>query len=214
MIELWGRPNAYNVQKALWILRELGLEFIHYDVGSRRGDLDTPEFLALNPHGRIPVIRDNDAVVWESNSIVRYLAARYDPVTLWPPEPLARSCAERWMDWELDKLQPDFIDLFWGFYRTPAESRDHRLIDAARQKCAQHFRQLDRHLERQPFVAGESFTMGDIPCGICLYRYFEMGLDVEKPAGVMQWYGRLSQREAYRNTIMTPFDELKGRVDF
>ena len=214
MIELWGRKNAYNVQKALWTLAELGLEYTHYDVGSNSGDLDTPEFLALNPHARIPVIRDNGAIVWESNSIVRYLAARYDAGNLWQPDPLERSYAERWMDWELDKLQPDFIDLFWGYYRTPPQSRNHEAIETARQNCMRHFRQLERHLEQHSFLAGESFTMGDIPCGICLYRYFEMGLDVEEPPHVMQWYRRLSQREAYRNTIMTPFDELKGRVDY
>jgi glutathione S-transferase len=118
MIELWGRKNAYNVQKVLWILGELALDYRHYDLGSDTGDLETPDFLALNPHARIPVMRDAGAVVWESNTILRYLAARYSGGDLWRQDPFERSLAERWMDWELSKLQPDFIELFWGFFRT------------------------------------------------------------------------------------------------
>jgi len=214
MLELWGRKNAYNVQKALWVLAELELEYVHHDVGSTLGDLETPEFLALNPHARIPLLADDGAVVWESNSIVRYLAARYGSGRLWSEDALERSYAERWMDWELTRLQPDFIDLFWGYYRTPPESRKQSAIDAAQQRCARHFELIDQHLAQQQYLAGESFTMGDIPCAVCLYRYFGMGLAVDKPGHVMQWYQRLSQRSAFANTVMTSFDELKGRINY
>lgn len=214
MIELWGRKNAYNVQKALWTLEELNLEYTHHDVGSTPGDLETPEFLALNPHARIPVIRDNDAIVWESNSIVRYLAANYGAGSLWSKQALERSYAERWMDWELSKLQVDFIALFWSYYRTPAETRNGDTISAAQQRCGEHFRQLDRQLEQRPFLAGEAFSMGDIPCAVCLYRYFNMGIEVEQPQYVMQWYQRLAQRDAFEHTVMVAFDELKGRTRF
>ena len=214
MLELWGRKNAYNVQKVLWILAELDLDFHHHDVGSNVGDLETPEFLALNPHARIPMIRDAGEVVWESNTIVRYLAARYADNSLWQQDPLERSRAERWMDWELSRLQPDFIDLFWGYYRTPVAERDQAFIEAAAQRCVSHFELLDRHLQRQPYLAGDYFSMGDIPCAVCLYRYFNMGLVLEQPRFVMQWYRRLSRRDAYRTVVMTAFDELEGRVDF
>jgi len=214
VIELWGRENAYNVQKAMWTLAELQLEYRHYDVGSTPGDLETAEFSALNPHQRIPVLRDNGAIIWESNSIVRYLAAQYGAGTLWVEDAFERSQAERWMDWELAKLQPDFIDLFWGYYRTPPDFRDQVSIETVQQSCDLHFQQLDRHLELQPYLAGETFSMADIPCGVCLYRYFEMGLAVAKPRFVMHWYQRLAQRGAFKNTIMQAFDELKGRRDF
>lgn len=214
MIEIWGRANAYNVQKALWMLRELGLEFRHHDLGSRAGDLESPEFLRLNPHARIPVIRDGDDVVWESNSILRYLGARYDSGGLWPADAYRRSLAERWMDWELATLQVDFIDLFWGFYRTPEAARDEAAIAAAAQRCDRDFEALDRQLRASPYLGGEQFSIGDIPCAVCLYRYFEMGYAVAKPAAVMQWYARLAERPAFRATVMTPFDELFGRVDF
>jgi len=214
MLELWGRKNAYNVQKTLWVLAELELEYVHYDVGSTAGDLETPEFLALNPHARIPLLTDDGAIVWESNSIVRYLAARYAAGSLWPEDALERSYAERWMDWELSKLQPDFFDLFWGYYRTLPKSRKPSAIEAAQQRCARHFELLDRHLEHQSYLAGESFTMSDIPRAVYLYRYFEMGLAVDQPEHVMQWYQRLSQHSAFAATIMTPFDELKGRLNY
>jgi glutathione S-transferase len=214
MLELWGRKNAYNVQKVVWMLAELKLEYVHHDVGSTAGDLDSEGFLALNPHARIPVLRDKDAIIWESNTIVRYLAASYAAGTLWSEDALERSCAERWMDWELCKLQPDFIDLFWGYYRTPPESRNQQAIAMAQQRCARHFELLDRHLESRLFLTGDTFTMGDIPCAVCLYRYFHMGPDVDRPEHVLLWYERLSQRNAFADTIMIPFDELKGRLDF
>ena len=214
MLELWGRKNAYNVLKVLWMLAELGLEYRHYDVGSRPGELETAEFLALNPHARIPVIRDAGNVVWESNTILRYLAASYEDAGLWFSNPAERAQAEGWMDWELCKLQPDFIELFWGFYRTPEAARDAARLQAAAARLAAHFRLLDQHLQRQPYLGGEHLSVGDIACGVCLYRYFEMGYDVERPEFVMQWYRRLSRRDAYRNSIMRPFDELYGRTDF
>jgi glutathione S-transferase len=214
VIELWGRKNAYNVLKVTWMLAELDLAYTHHDVGSQPGELETPGFLALNPHARIPVLVDDGKVVWESNSIVRYLAASYSPGELWPESPWQRSQAERWMDWELSKLQEDFIALFWGYYRTPEAERDAVAIEAARSRCAAHMLQLDRHLAGQAYLAGDAFTMGDIPCGVCLYRYFNMGLEVDMPVYLLGWYRRLGERSAYRATVMAPFDELSGRTNF
>ena len=142
MLELWGRKNAYNVQKVTWMLAELGLEYVHHDVGSTAGDLDSAEFLALNPHARIPVLKDKDAIIWESNTIVRYLAASYAAGSLWSEDARQRSCAERWMDWELCKLQPDFIDLFWGYYRTPEQQRNNAVIEDSQDRCVADFQLL------------------------------------------------------------------------
>ena len=214
MIELWGRKNAYNVLKVLWALGELGLDYRHYDVGSSAGELETSEFLALNPHARIPVIRDRRGVFWESNTIVRYLAASRGGDRLYHPDPAARAHAEAWMDWELCKLQPDFIELFWGYYRTPAGQRDEARIEAAAMRLRAHFQLLDRHLQQQPWLGGDKLSVGDIACGVCLYRYFEMGYDVERPEFVMQWYQRLTQRQAYRQSVAQKFDELCGRTEF
>src|SRR5579871_6747403 len=99
MLELWGRSSAFNVQKVLWLLDELHLEFGHTEAGGAAGGLDTPQFRALNPHGRVPVLRDGDAVIWESHSILRYLAASHGDGAFWAATPARRSLAERWMDW-------------------------------------------------------------------------------------------------------------------
>lgn len=214
MIELWGRKNAYNVQKVLWALDELGVNFIHHDVGSSPGDLEEKEFLSINPHARIPVVLDESHYVWESNTIVRYLCAKYSPDKLWRVDPLQRTFADRWMDWELATLQPDFIELFWAYYRTPASERDQEKVRKAKERCEAHFRKLDAWLEARRFVAGEHFSMGDISCGVSLYRYFEMGLNVERPENVLKWFERLSKFSSFSNTVLVDFSELRGRRTF
>jgi glutathione S-transferase len=213
-LEVWGRRSAYNVQKVLWVVGELGLAHTHVDAGGAAGGLDAPRFRALNPHGRVPVLVDGAATVWESNSVVRYLAARHGAGSLWPEDPAERSLADRWMDWELATLQPDFMHLFWGFYRTPAADRNPRAIEAARARCAERYRRLDDQLASRAFLAGDAFTMGDIPAGTSLFRYFEMGLEKPELPNLRRWYGRLAERPAYREHVMRPFEELRGRLAF
>src|SRR5579864_4377588 len=112
MLRIWGRRSAFNVQKVMWLLGELSLAYQHVEAGGSFGGLDAPEFLRMNPHGRIPVIDDNGVVVWESHAIIRYLAATYGAGRLWPEDAAARSHADRWMDWSLATLLPAFFDVF------------------------------------------------------------------------------------------------------
>jgi len=214
MLKIWGRRDAFNVQKVMWLIGELGLEHERIDAGGPFGGLDTPEFRAMNPHGRIPVIDDDGTVVWESHSIVRYLSAKYGRGSFWREDPAERSRSDRWMDWMLATLQRDFMDLFRGFYRTPEAQRDLKMIQQLIAQCADHYRLLDRHLAVQPFLAGDRLTMGDIPAGTSLYRYFE--LEIERPAlpHVSAWYERLRERAPYRQHVMVPFDDLRGRLDY
>ncbi len=213
-IRIWGRRSAFNVQKVLWTLGELGLSHAHVEAGGSAGGLDTPEFLAMNPHGRIPVLVDGDTTLWESHTIVRYLAARYGAGSLWPEDPAERSLADRWMDWSQATLQPDFMTLFWGFFRTPEPERDAARIAGARERCARDFRLIDEHLATRAYLAGAGFTMGDVPAGASLYRYFEMGVPVPELPNVRAWYQRLAARPAYREHVMIPFEELRGRLAF
>ncbi len=214
MPDVWGRRSAFNVQKVLWLIDELALPHRHIDAGGSFGGLDDPAFRAMNPHGRVPVIDDGGVVVWESHSILRYLAARYGAGGLWAEDPAERAAAERWMDWTLATLQRDFMDLFWGFYRTPAEQRDRPMIERRTERCAAHFRLLDAHLADRAYLAGDRFTMADVPAGTTLYRYF--GIDIARPdvPHVTAWYTRLAERPAYRTHVMRPFDELHGRLDY
>jgi glutathione S-transferase len=214
VLTIWGRRNAFNVQKVLWLVGELGLAHRHVDAGGPFGGLDTPGFLAMNLHGRVPVIDDGGVVVWESHAILRYLAARHAPGTFWAEDPAERSLADRWMDWTLATLQRDFMDLFWAFYRTPEPERDHRLVGARAESCAAHFRLLDRELAGRPYLAGDRLTLADLPAGATLFRYFALGIDRPDVPNVRAWYARLAERPAYRDHVMLPFDDLRGRLAY
>ena len=213
-LKVWGRRSAFNVQKVLWLLDELDLEFEHVEIGGEFGGLDEPAFLKMNPHGRVPVVADGENVIWESHSILRYLAAEFGSKEIWPLSPVIRSESDRWMDWGLATFQPDFMRLFWGYYRTPEGRRDQRRIDSALQGCDAHFRLLDTHLASRPFLGGSEFSLADIPIGSSLYRYFEMGIEVPRHQHVDAWHARLSQRPAFQAQIAIPFDALRGRMDF
>jgi glutathione S-transferase len=214
MITLWGRRNSINLQKVLWTLDELGLAFEHLDAGGAAGGLDDPAFRAMNPQGRIPVLRDGEAAIWESNTIVRYLCAAYAPDRLCPISPLERAKAEAWMDWEAALLQPAIMGLFWGFYRTPAAQRDVARIRDLEAHAGSAITILDRWLEQRRFVAGAEFSMADIPVGTLMHRYF--GIEISRPDAphVAAWRLRLEDRIGYRTHVMRPFDELFGRLAY
>ena len=131
MLKIWGRANSINVQKVVWCARELGLAFERVDAGGSFGIVDTPAYRALNPNGKVPTIEDGELVLWESNAIVRYLAARHGPGTLWPEPLAARADADRWMDWALVELIPAMRDAFVHLIRTPADRRDPKAIAAS-----------------------------------------------------------------------------------
>ncbi len=204
MLKIWGRDNSINVQKAMWTVGELGLEHRRIDAGGRFGGLDTPEYLAMNPNGRVPTIDDGGLILWESNAIVRYLAARYGAGTLWPEDPAARAAADQWMDWQVTAVLTDLIMIFWALIRNPPEERDPAAIEAAAKRLAGQWAILDRHLGDRPYVAGEAFTMGDIPVGAACYRYAE--LEVERPdlPNLDAWYEGLKARAPFRRHVMIP----------
>jgi len=216
MLQVWGRRNSSNVQKVMWLIGELDLPHEHIAAGGSFGLTQSPDFLAMNPHGRVPVIRDSDGtIVWESHSILRYLAARYGSPRFWSDDAAQRSQADRWMDWSQSTLQPAFLTgVFWGFYRTPEALRNAKSIEESLNRCAQYFQLLDRVLAERPFIAGDSLSLGDIAAGANLYRYFE--LDIKRPdvPNVEAWYERLKLRPAFREHVMVPFDELFGRLTF
>ncbi|WP_137045365.1 glutathione S-transferase family protein [Pseudolabrys sp. FHR47] len=215
MLTIWGRKSSFNVQKVMWLVGELGLEHRHIEAGGQFGGLDTPEFRALNPHGKVPVIDDSGFVVWESHAILRYLAARYGEGRFWRTAPAERSLSDRWMDWAHTTLQPDFLGgVFWGFYRTPELQRDLPAIRSKVEACARHFQLLDRELMGRDYMLGDALTLADVPLGTHLYRY--LNIDIERPRvpNVEAWYRRLEERPAYRQHVMVPFEDLYGRLDF
>ena len=214
MLKVWGRRSSFNVQKVMWLVGELGLAHEHISAGGTFGGLDKPDFLAMNPHGRVPVIDHDGTTVWESHAILRYLAAADRTRRFWPEDAGERSQIDRWMDWAQTALQPDFlVGIFWGFYRTPEPLRNPVAIRAKVERTAQHFQLLDKLLEGKPFLCGDRLTLADIPAGTALYRYYELEIDRPSVPHVEAWYRRLQQRLAYREHVMVPFGELRGRLE-
>ena len=203
-MKIWGRHTSINVQKVLWTSTEVGIVPERIDVGGEFGGLDSPEYRRLNPNGRIPVIEDEGFVLWESNTIVRYLAATRSGGGLCPVSHRERADAERWMDWQLCHVLPGMVTLFFGLVRTEPGKRDMQAIAEARQRTEESWRLLDRHLAGRRYVTGDAFTMGDIPLGAFAYRW--LALPIERPAlaNLEAWYGRLCERAAYRTHVMLP----------
>lgn len=204
MLKIWGRKNSSNVRKALWCAEELGLTYEAVDAGGAFGVVDTPAYRAMNPNGRIPLIEDDGFVLWESNTIVRYLAARHAAGTPWYPNDVqARASAEKWMDWTTSTFAEPFRHLFWGVLRTPAEQQDWDKIGAALKTCGELLAVVDQALAEQPYLSGDEIGMGDIPLGSFIYAWFEMPIERVQLSNLQAWYERLQQRPAYRKAVMT-----------
>lgn len=204
MLKIWGRNNSINVQKVLWCCNELDIPFQRLDVGGTFGGTNDLGYLTLNPNGLVPTISDDGFVLWEANVIVRYLAKKYGMGTLCPENLTEWAEADRWMDWQMGTVWTRFRPAFVGLIRTPPEKRDWVSIDVALGKTVESLAILDRHLADQEYVAGTSFTMGDIPLGTTTYRWFN--LDIERPSmyNLEAWYRRLCKRPSYKATVMSP----------
>ncbi|MBA1205194.1 glutathione S-transferase [Pseudomonas capeferrum] len=204
MLKIWGRKNSSNVRKALWCAQELGLDYQSIDAGGAFGLVDEPDYRARNPNGLVPLLEDGDFVLWESNTIVRYLCAQYGHEAGWyPDDARQRAQAEKWMDWTTSALAPVFRPLFWGILRTPPEQQDWVAINAAHKAVAQLLSMADQTLARQPYLSGDDVGMGDIPLGCFAYAWFEMPIERPDMHHLRAWYERLAARPAYQAAVMT-----------
>lgn len=205
MLKIWGRPNSINVQKVMWTVGELGLEPQRIDAGMAHGIVGEPWYAALNPNRLVPTIDDDGAVLWESNVIVRYLAAKHAPGTLMPTDPVLRAKAEMWMDWQQNTLMPGGLSpLFLGLIRTPADKRDAAALGKAAEVTEAALRTLDAHLARQPYVLGANLTVADIPVGAATYRWYALPVEHADLPHLRAWYDRLVQRPAFAEHVMLP----------
>jgi glutathione S-transferase len=214
MLRIWGRRNSSNVQKVMWTIGELAIQHQHVDAGGAFGGLDTAEFRRLNPNGLVPVIEDAGTIVWESNAIVRYLAAQYGSDVLWSACPAERARADQWMDWCATTLQPNVVGLFWAYWRTPEDKRNFEQIKQFEARAGQNFRLLDHELSERHFLAGNAFSIADIAVGVHLFRYFTIDIGRPNIPNVEKWYSRLKTRRTFREHVMISFDDLKGRLAF
>jgi glutathione S-transferase len=205
MLTIYGRTNSVNVQKVLWCLAELAVSYERIDAGLRFGKNNEPWYLALNPNGRIPLLTDGRFTLWESNTIVRYLSAKHGLGSLCPGALETRALAERWMDWQLSTLIRPVSIVFQALYRTRPAERDAAAIARNVAEANRAVGILDAHLAGQPYVAGEAFTMGDIPVGAVVHRWLEIE-GIERPAfaAAGAWRDRLAQRPGFRQHVMLP----------
>ena len=172
-LTIWGRANSVNVQKVLWCLRELDLTYERIDAGMAFGRNNEPAYLAMNPNGRVPTLVDGDFVLWESNSIMRYLVLAYrEGSPIYPQAPKRRASVDRWLDWTLSTLQPVDRPVFWALVRTPVEQRDMVAIQKDADAEAAQWRIVDAQLETRRFIEGEDFTLADIALGAYARRWF------------------------------------------
>jgi glutathione S-transferase len=201
MLKIWGRNTSSNVQKAMWAVGELGLAYERIDVGGAFGKNKESAYLAMNPNGLVPTLQDGDYLLWESNSIVRYLARIHGKGSLEPSEPKAYGLANQWMDWQLSVVGPAIFACFWGLIRTPAEKRDMAAITASQQKTTEAMAMLDAQLARTAYAAGDAFSMGDIPVGVMAYRFRQLCPERPPMPHLERWYASLQQRKAFKEHV-------------
>jgi glutathione S-transferase len=204
MLKVWGRSNSVNVKKVMWCVGELGLAHERIDAGGAFGVVNEPSYRAMNPNGKVPTIEDGSLVLWESNAIVRYLAAKYGDGDLWPTDPAARALADRWMDWLTANFAGPFGQVFVPLVRLPPEKRDPAAIAAAAAECGKLLAIVEGALAGQKFLSGDRLTIGDIPLGCAAYGYFNLPIERPSLPNVEAWYARLTERPAYRETVMIP----------
>jgi glutathione S-transferase len=200
MLKIWGRKNSINVQKVMWTVGELDLPHERIDIGGPFGKNKEPAYLAMNPNGLVPTIEEEDGfTLWESNTIVRYLATQSQ---LEPRDSSGRARASQWMDWQLTVAGPAIFHAFWGLIRTPEDKRDHKAIAESQAKTTDAMKMVDAQLGRTAYLAGDSFSMGDIPVGLIAFRFRQ--LVPQRPAmpNFERWYAEIEKRPAFRDHVL------------
>ncbi|MEP3330572.1 glutathione S-transferase family protein [Sedimentitalea sp.] len=211
MLTVYGRATSSNVQIVMWTLAELGIAHERLDYGHAHGGLDTAEYGEMNPHRRVPVLRDGDLVIWESCAILRYLAAKYgDGGAFWPADPTARAPIDMWAEWGKNELSQSFtVPIFWPRVRTAATKRDEAALTAAIARFNALLTRLAPQLGGKRYVCGEALSAADITIGHLLYRWFTIDVARDPNPNVEAYYDRLTQLETYRQHVMVDYSILR-----
>ncbi|MGA1527874.1 MAG: glutathione S-transferase family protein [Burkholderiaceae bacterium] len=202
-LTIWGRPEAVNVQKVLWCAEELGLDYTRIDAGGRFGGLDTPEFLGMNPWGRVPVIRHNDFTLWESNACLRYLCRTFKQGPFADMSDHAFAQADQWVDWLATTLYYPALRQYY-LYQTkiPAAEKDPAKLAAFREEALIPLRFLNDQLGQRDFVASGQFSMADLLAGVYVDRWMRLDAEAQSLTHIARYFETLSQREPYKKTIL------------
>lgn len=201
MTTLYGRKDAWNVRKVLFLTEEIGLKVNRLDYGRGFAPTNTPEFLELNPNGMVPVLKDGPVTLWESHSILRYIAAKYAGETYYPRELDRRAMVDQWLDWKLGHISSPVRTLFFHhFLKAPGLEPAAATAEA---DCNNLFTILDGQLAKTgAFVAGPDLTIADCALGMAVHRW--LGLPLNRPAlpQIDRYYKTLSERPAFQETIL------------
>ena len=207
MLRILGRKNSFNVRKVLWVCGELGVPFTREDWGRGYTPTSDPEFLRLNPIGLIPCVIDDGVVLRESNAIVRYLASKHGGDTgedaIYPKELVARCHVEQWMDWANYETSISLRGAFLGGMLNEPPWNHPWFVETGRKQITKEVGQLEEHFTRGgPYVCGEHFTVGDIPVGLVVNRWFALAFD-DKPdyPAVARYFEKLTERAPYREHV-------------
>ncbi len=212
MLTLWGRKSSINVQKVLWLFAELGLlenrDFKRIDAGLHFGINKTPEYLKLNPNGLVPTLEDGQVVIWESNSILRYLVKKYADKNKFSLDLVQMASSDKWMDWQISTLWPSLRIPFLGLTRIPEAERDYVAIKNAFQESNRLFSILDGVLAQQRYCSGEQFHLGDMVLALCVKRWVMLGNEYPDKTGprqelvnISRWYDNICQTTQFTKAI-------------
>lgn len=202
MLKIWGRNTSSNVQKVIWALAEMKIPFERIDVGGAFGKTKDAFYLKMNPNSLVPTLEEEDGfTMWESNSIVRYLAAKHSTRVLEPADLKIRARAQMWMDWQLSVMAPAITPVFWNLIRTPPDKRDQKAINTGKEKTVIAAKMMDEQLGRTKFLASDEFSYGDIPVGIMIYRYMQLIPERAATPNLDRWYAAISSRPAFKEQI-------------
>ena len=201
MLKVYGKRASSNVQKVLWCCAEVGIPFEVIDIGAAFGGTRAPGYLALNPNGLMPTLDDGGFLLWESNAIVRYLAAKHAAGGLWPSDARARADADRWMDWQQTTLAAPMGTAFRAWLKQPPDTIPEEQTSAAVQKAADAWAIVEARLADRPYVGGAALTIGDIALGNAVHRWFKLPVARPELPHLRAWYGRLLARPGYREHV-------------
>jgi glutathione S-transferase len=223
MLKLWGRPTSGRTQKVLWTLAEIDLPFDlvlasgvmgpggHVSKGNKPfGLVDTQQYRAMNPNGRVPTIDDDGFVLWESNSIVRYLAMQYAPELLYGNDIRTFASASRWLDWENNELLPPQHEMAMHLIRLPEDKRDAQALEKARADFVKRLSIMEEQLSRTRYMCGERFTYGDIAVGLRVHRWRLFALECPSFPNIDRWYKEIVARPAFNVWTAAPENHLEG----
>jgi glutathione S-transferase len=198
MLRILGKSESINVRKVLWLCAEMGLPYEQEQWGTGSRSTQAPEFRLLNPNALVPVIRDDEFVLWESNSICRYLAAHHGRTDLLPAAARARARIEQWMDWQATELNMSWRYAFMALVRGSPAHQDPVAIEQSVQSWNRHMSILEDQLSvTNAYVAGSTFTLADIVIGLSTHRWFMAPLERPNLQSVAAYYERLSERPAF-----------------